>query len=561
MDNYAIADQLSLLSKLMDIHGENAFKAKSYASAAFALEKLPQEVASLPKEKIATIRGIGESVGSKIWELVQTGELQALQQLIAATPEGVLQMMNIKGLGPKKIFTLWKENNIDNIDALKEACQQNTIAALKGFGEKTQQSILAAINFQESNAGRYLYAQIEPFAEALHEKLESAFKEESFTLTGAYRRQMDVIESLEWITTTSIGDLKKFFDDDAYEILKEEDSVLLIRANKMISLQFYSCTQNDFAQQLFITTGSDVFIEACKSLPNWQSINECKSEAAIFDVLQLPFIPPYQRETANIITIAQQGPLPQVVQGSDIKGLIHSHSQWSDGGYTIEAMATELVKQGFEYMVISDHSKAAFYANGLSEERIKAQHKEIDALNKKLAPFKIYKSIECDILNDGTMDYSNDVLSTFDLVIASIHSNLQMTEEKAMQRLLGAISNPYVTVLGHMTGRLLIKRKGYPVNHTAVIEACAQNNVVIEINASPQRLDMDWHFIDEAIRKKVMLSINPDAHTLDDFRYIKYGVLTAQKGGLTNAHNLSSLNRQQFEAYITNRKKEKGLIP
>ena len=239
--------------------------------------------------------------------------------------------------------------------------------------------------------------------------------------------------------------------------------------------------------------------------------------------------------------------------------MIHSHSNWSDGANTVEEMATELISRGFEYLVLSDHSKVAVYANGLSEERIREQHRYIDELNNRLQPFRIFKSIECDILNDGSMDYSNEILSTFDLVIASVHSNLKMNEEKAMSRLLKAIENPYTTILGHMTGRLLLSRNGYPVDHEKIIDACAANHVVIEINAHPRRLDIDWKWIDYAIRKKVLLSIDPDAHALEGFDDIKYGVLAAQKGGLTKENNLSSFSLKAFEIFLSERKKLKGL--
>ena len=284
------------------------------------------------------------------------------------------------------------------------------------------------------------------------------------------------------------------------------------------------------------------------------------TEARIFEAAQLAYIPPYLRETSAIIQKAKApASFENLIQTNEIKGLIHSHSNWSDGAYTIEQMASALIDLGFEYLVISDHSKAAYYANGLTEERIKEQHKYIDELNKKFAPFKIFKSIECDILSDGAMDYSNSVLSTFDLVIASIHSNLVMDEEKAMKRLLGAITNPYVTILGHMTGRLLLRRKGYPVDHKAIIEACAANDVTIEINAHPNRLDIDWRWVESALEKGVRLSINPDAHTIEEFQNIKYGVLVAQKGGLTKERNLSSMSLNEIESFLQKRRAAKGL--
>lgn len=560
MDNYALADQLTLLSKLMDIHGENAFKTKAYAAAAFALEKLPQQAADLSKEKISSIKGIGESAGKKIIELLETGELKALQQLLAQTPEGILEMMNIKGLGAKKIHTLWKGLGLDSIEALQHACEQNKIAEQKGFGEKTQQNILEAIRYQQENRGKYLYAQVEDFAEALQAKLTATFSGHKTERTGAFRRQLDVIEVLEWLTTIRHGDLKMFFNAPEFQLVSESEQALEYLANNLIKLKFHLTTETDFAIQHFVTTGNAAFVTACKNSSSWDNIKEAKTEHEVFKKLGLQFIEPPLRETAEIIIQAQNNTLPNLIQVADIKGLIHAHSNWSDGGYSIEEMAQECIRCGFEYLVLSDHSKAAFYANGLSEARIKEQHQRIDELNSKLAPFKIFKSIECDILNDGELDYTPDVLQTFDVVIASIHSNLQMTQEKAMKRLLGAITNPYISILGHMTGRLLTKRKGYPVDHKEIIDTCAKNNVVIEINASPQRLDMDWRWINYALQQGVLLSINPDAHSMDNFRYLKYGVLVAQKGGLSKEQNLSSMSLLQLERFVQAQKQKRALI-
>ncbi|MER3471545.1 MAG: histidinol-phosphatase [Chitinophagaceae bacterium] len=552
MDNYEIADQLLLLSKLMDIHGENSFKSKSYASAAFAIEKLPQQIADLPEEKIFQIKGIGESVGKKVMELIKTGELKQLKEIISNTPEGIFEMMNIKGLGPKKIHIIWKELGIDSINDLREVCRTNKISEQKGFGQKTQQSILESIQFNEQNAGKYLYAGIEPFALALQEKLCVEFPEEQLQLTGAFRRQSESIEKLEWVTTISIQNIKRFFDEDGFTIIAEGSEWIEINAQETLVLKFFLATNDNFYQQLFLTTGSEEFLFAWKNTK--QTPDEPKSEEEIFAVNKMSYIPPFLREKETII----HKTIPEVVTVADIKGLIHSHSNWSDGANTIEEMTERLIELGFEYMVISDHSKAAYYANGLSEQRIKEQHNYIDALNRKFAPFKIFKSIECDILADGQMDYSNKVLSTFDLVIASVHSNLDMDEEKAMKRLLGAITNPYVTILGHMTGRLLLRRKGYPVDHKQIIDACADHNVVIEINASPSRLDMDWRHINYALEKGLTLSINPDAHTVDEFGILKYGVLVAQKGGLTKERNLSSYSLSEFETFLKDQRKKRS---
>lgn len=558
MDNYEIADQLSMLAKLMDIHGENSFKSKSYAIAAFSLEKLPQDIASLPADKIFSLKGIGESVGKKILELLQEGEIKALKEILAKTPAGVLDMMNIKGLGPKKIHTLWKELGIDTIEDLKKACLEKRLAEKKGFGEKTEQKILEEINFQEQNEGKVLYAQIETFAEALTLKLKDHFAQDRLAITGEFRRQLEVIEKLEWVTTANKEDLKKFLLKHELNLISEGSAHIAFNVENRIDLHFYCTSEEAFTNRLFETSCSKEFLVAWSNTYPHQE--KATSEEEIFAAANISYIPPYLRENPLIIQKARtKDSFSNIIQANEIKGLIHSHSNWSDGAYTIEQMAKELINLGFEYLVISDHSKAAYYANGLTEQRIKEQHKYIDELNKQLAPFKIYKSIECDILSDGAMDYSNAVLSSFDLVIASIHSNLAMDEEKAMKRLLGAITNPYVTILGHMTGRLLLRRKGYPADHEAVIEACAAHQVVIEINAHPNRLDMDWRWIEQALDKGVMLSIDPDAHTIEEFKNIKYGVLVAQKGGLTKQQNLSSMSRDEFENFLQKRRIAKGI--
>jgi DNA polymerase (family 10) len=555
-DNYTIAEQFSLLAKLMDIHGENSFKSKTYSSAAFAIEKLPQQIASLPQSKIFQIKGIGESVGKKVIEILENGEMNALREYIVNTPSGVLEMMNIKGLGPKKINVLWKEMKIDSIEELQIACEENRIASKKGFGEKTQQGILDSIQFQKESAGKYLYKKVESFAGALTAKLKEKFPNGKLEITGEFRRQLEVIESLEWVTTISSDDLKNYLLNEQIQLVTDRDGRLIVSAEETLLLCFHIVSDKEFYSKVFETSCSEEFWNEWNALTK---PGDHSSEEEIFSYAQFNYIPPYLRESKNILAGSKEKVFNNIVQTSDIRGLIHSHSNWSDGSYTIEEMANELIKLGFEYLVISDHSKSAGYANGLTEQRIRDQHRYIDDLNQKLSPFKIFKSIECDILGDGALDYENKILSTFDLVITSIHSNLDMDEEKAMKRLIGAITNPYTTILGHMTGRLLLKRKGYPVDHKTIIDACADHHVVIEINASPSRLDMDWRWIDYAMEKGLTLSINPDAHTTDEFYNVKYGVLVAQKGALPKSKNLSSFSLKEFEDFLAQMKKLKGI--
>lgn len=559
MDNYQIAENFSLLAKLMDIHGENSFKAKSYAAAAFNIEKLPEQLSKTPHNEIFSIKGIGESTGKKIIELLETGELTALKEIIEKTPPGIIEMLGIKGIGPKKISSIWKEMGIETSGELLYACQENRLKMYKGFGEKTQISIAESIEFYQRNRGHFLYAQVEAVFPQVNNYLQSLFGKGNATVTGSYRRQEYIIEELEFVIVADKAFAKqKMISANPPELLEETETDLLYKLTNGLKLRFYTGTPaND--ERLFVTTGSEEFVAAFRKNFAAVSLNAVDNDETVFQQAGIQYIRPSLREGADIIALAKNNSIPPTIQPEDIKGIIHSHSKWSDGNNTLEEMARAAAEKGLEYLVISDHSKSAFYANGLSEERIKEQHREIEVLNNKLAPFKIFKSIECDILNDGSLDYSNSILSTFDLVIASVHSNLKMTEEKAMLRLLNAIENPYTTILGHMTGRLLLSRNGYPVNHDKIIDACAANNVAIELNAHPSRLDIDWRHINKALEKGMLISINPDAHDITGFADTRYGVLAAQKSLLTKQHNLSSFSLKEFDQYLIQTRSKKGL--
>ncbi len=552
IDNYQIADQFSLLSRLMDIHGENSFKSKSYSIAAFNIEKLPVQLSELPADKISGLKGIGDSTGKKILEIIHTGKLASLEDLVGKTPQGVIEMMSIKGLGPKKINTVWKEMQVETLGELLYACQENRLLLYKGFGAKTQQNVMEAIEFYFRNRGSFLYAEIEKYALDIHSELLKAFSGQMLALTGSFRMQNEIINELEWTSAVPEPSVSEFLKNHNIEKTGVTDSKHQYRGPENVPLVFTFTSTGNFYRQLFNTSCSPEFLEA------WQNkypVTDSASEEEIFSLQQINYIPPFLRENPEIIEKAYASTLPEVIQTSDIKGIIHSHSNWSDGVNTIEEMAKACIEKGFEYLVISDHSKSAFYANGLQEERIREQHKLIDELNNRLRPFRIFKSIESDILNDGSLDYPDQILSTFDLVIASVHANLKMTEDKAMARLLKAIENPYTTILGHMTGRLLLSRQGYPVNTSTIIDACKEHHVVIELNAHPRRLDLDWHYIPEAIEKGVTISIDPDAHSITGYNDVRYGVLAAQKGALTREKNLSSYSLSQFEQFLSIKKK------
>jgi len=559
IDNDYIAEKFSLLSRLMDIHGENSFKTKSYSIAAFTLEKLPSPIAELPPAKMTSIRGIGDAIGKKIVEILETGELRLLQQYIFQTPPGVIQMLNIKGLGPKKIATIWKEMEIESIGELLYACQENRLLLYKGFGEKTQQNVRAAIEFFLQNQGSHLYAEIEPYASQIHTLLQQQFNTEKLSFTGDFSRQLEIVDHLQCVTTITPAAAQSFLTAAGFEEIEGAPALSRFKTPEGIILELLHTTPDTFFSTLFQTSCSGEFLEAFNESTHWDPKEPHPSEESLFAAANLPFIPAYRREQRIVLERAAQHPLTPDIETTDIRAIIHSHSKYSDGSNTLGEMAAACIEKGYEYLVISDHSKSAGYANGLKEDRIREQHAEIDELNHRLAPFVIFKSIESDILTDGALDYSPDILSTFDLVIASVHSNLKMTEEKAMMRLLNAINNPYTTILGHLTGRLLLSRPGYPVDHKTIIDACVKNKVAIELNAHPRRLDMDWRWMSYALDQGALISIDPDAHSIEGYNSIRYGVLAARKAGLTPDRNLSSFNLEKFKAYLAERKKSKEI--
>jgi len=553
MTNNDIADQFALLSRLMDLHGENSFKAKSYSIAAYTLERLPAEAAEMSDAALFAVRGIGESMGKKVRELQTTGKLSALEDIIAATPPGVLQILQIKGLGPKKTAVIWKELGIESVGELEYACQENRLASFKGFGVKTQEAVLKSIEFIRANSDLFLWAEAHGFATSVHQLIMARYPGRLVEPTSELRRQCNTLDRVAFVTDLGAEEVLSVFEN----VTSEKKEVNGLQVTELLlpdrpKLVFFHSSAEQFGQDLFNTTGSDAFVEgfvAKYGLPA-----KAADEAAIFAQFGLQVLHPALRESSEITLRATGTLATPLITPKDIRGIIHSHSKWSDGSNTIEEMARGAMERGLEYLVISDHSQSAYYANGLTPERIAAQHQEISKLNEQLAPFKIFRSIESDILNDGSLDYSEQVLGTFDLVIASVHSNLKMTQEKAMERVLTAIRNPYTTILGHPTGRLLLSRPGYPLDFKLIIEACVKNKVVIEINAHPKRLDLDWTWVGYALEQGALLSINPDAHVVSGMDDVYYGVMSAQKGGLTATGNLSSFSLKEFEVYLANRR-------
>lgn len=557
MNNKEIAKQFNMLGKLMDIYGENPFKARSYSTAAFNIKQLPQGLNDLSKDELFRIPGIGAAIGNKILEMRTTGSMHVLDELITKTPPGILELAGIKGIGAKKIHDIWFKLGVEDPVELLYACNENRLIHLPGFGKKTQENIKTAIEFYLLQKGSYLFKQ----AEEIAMELEKEFREKinsPIEITGSLRRHEETISQLEFIIAGNAKDISRNLSGVKNITPERKETEKLIYKNTDgLKIIIYPSEQNLFANKLFMTTGSDDFIRSfCRDHPDIAG-TFYQDEQEIFSKAGMQFIPPCLRESSEIIKIARSQAIPEIIVPADIKGLIHCHSTWSDGNASIASMAQGCIERGLEYMVISDHSKAAFYAQGLTEQQVMKQHQEIEMLNKKLSPFRIFKSIECDILADGNLDYDQDLLATFDLVIASIHSNIKMPGEKANQRLLKAISNPYLTILGHMTGRLLLSREGYEVDFEKIIDACAERNVVIELNANPRRLDIRWQWIPYALKKNVLISVNPDAHSVEEIDNNRYGVLAAQKAMVTKHQNLSSFSLGQFESFLARTHKKK----
>jgi DNA polymerase (family 10) len=549
MTNDEISEIIKLYARLYELHGGNPFKIKSYHAASFKIDKTAVPLAGKSEEELEQLDGIGKSLASKIYEINATGSFEELNDLLQETPEGVLQILQIKGLGPKKVQVIWKELGIESIGELLYACHENRLAQAKGFGLKTQEAVIKSIEFATANAHKFHYATVEQKAIELLTELTKLPQVAKVSFAGALRRKCEVLDELEFVVAGNHV-AASIEQSNLFENLMAEEDVIRGKLHS-ISVKIYTCAAAEFPLKLFTTTSAPAHLQL---LPPINTHTDYTSEEEIYHSISLPYIEPELREGTTEVERAKSNQLPRLIELSDLKGSLHNHSTWSDGLNTLEEMALACRSMNLEYFGICDHSKTAFYAGGLKEDQIIAQHKEIDELNKKLAPFKIFKGIESDILGDGSLDYSTEVLATFDFVVASVHSNLKMTLEKAMSRLLPAIENPYTTILGHPTGRLLLVREGYPVNHKKMIDACAANGVVLELNAHPYRLDLDWRWIDYALNKGVKISINPDAHNTDGFHDMHYGICVARKGFLTKEMCFNAMNLEEISAYFAQRK-------
>ncbi len=522
MSNEDIIDVLGITAKLMELHDENSFKTKAYANAAYKLSKLRYDFQGKTKEEIESIEGIGKGISTKIFDLINVGSIPEFEDLVARTPPGVIAMLGIKGLGPKKVRQLWLELQLESVGELLYACNENRLTTLKGFGEKTQMQVKQAIAFKTSNEKKFHYAAIEKPVIELIEHIRNSNIGIQIAAVGQIARKCEVIDKIELLT-----DLSDNLDLRAYD------------HHLPLLVDYIFCAPSEFVYKFVELTSTTEHLDKINFLSLEKK--DFETETQVYNTLGLQLIEPELREGLSEVALAKENRIPSLITLSDLKGVLHNHTTYSDGVHTLEEMADYCKSLGYEYLGICDHSKSAFYAQGLSIEKVIQQQLEIDRLNTTFSGFKILKGIESDILNDGSLDYPDEILKTFDFIVASVHSNLKMDELKATTRLTKAIENPYTSILGHPTGRLLLSRMGYPIDHKKIIDACAANNVSIELNAHPYRLDIDWRWIPYCIEKGVMISINPDAHHKEGFHDMYYGVCAGRKGMLDKNNCLNAL--------------------
>ncbi len=565
---------LDEIAVLLEISGENPFKSRAYQNAARNLEKLDTDFINLVKEKkLSEVKGIGEAINKKIGELVETGRLAYYELLRSSIPPGHLEMLKIAGLGPKKIHALYEQLGIKTIGELEYVCHENRLVELQGFGKKTQDNILAGIEKLKLYRERRLYAEVATDARALLSMLIDNKDVSRVSLAGSLRRSAETVKDIDIVASSAVAEeIAGYFASlpQVAGVSAKGNTKVSVILQTGINADLRIVADQEFPHALMHFTGSkehNTFLRG-RAKDLGLKINEyglwrggvnivCQSEEEIFSHLNLPYIQPELRENMGEIEAAEKGNLPVLVDDNDIRGIFHVHTNFSDGAHTLESMVGAARKMGMQYIGISDHSQSAYYAGGLKREEIEKQHKLIDDLNEKYAPFYIFKGIEADILPDGSLDYTDDILGSFDFVIAAIHSNFNMSEEEMTSRIKKALQNQYTTMLAHPTGRLLLAREPYAANIQEIIDTAAGYGKVLELNANPQRLDLDWRHCIYARKKGVKIAINPDAHSTAGLADISFGIKIARKGWLAAGDCLNCLSLIEMKKYLSSKKNYK----
>lgn len=584
MTNQFVAAKLREVSQLMQLAGENKFKVIAFDRAAQIIETLNSDISEHIKNKTLTeIKGIGNSIAEDIYTLADTGKMPVLEAFREKVPPGLIEWLNISGLGPKNIYKIHKEFNISTIAELKERLEDGSVATLPRMGEKFAAKILKSISWMEAFEERCRIDEATVIAEDIINSLKNEAGVQRIELAGSLRRSLETIGDIDILIAAESNYIEDLFDvftthKRVVEVLGRGETKSSVRTTdgRQVDLRIVEPAQ--FAAALMYFTGSKAhnIVLRQRARNRGMALNEYgiykltekgetdfdqpipfTDEASIYKLLDLNFISPQLREDQGEFEIFEEHKSIALVQESDIRGVIHAHSTWSDGKFTIRQMAEACMERGYEYLGISDHSKTAAYAGGLSADDIKRQWEEIDLLNEEFKNtgknFVVLKGIESDILADGSLDYEDEILEGFHFVIASVHQSLEMPRESMMERMRNAITNPYTRILGHPTGRLLLRRNGSDLDLNELVELAARHNTAIEINANPRRLDLDWRYGNKARETGMMTSINPDAHKITDIDYIKYGVKIAQKGKYDKARVLNTKSVEEVMAFFKSR--------
>ena len=584
MDKDQVVEVLNSIAVLLELKGENPFKPRAYTNAARALESMSEAMDKVIAEnRLAEVKGIGESIQKKIVELVKTGKLSYYEELKAATPPGLVAMLDIPGVGPKKIKILHDQLGIETVEQLEAACKENKVAELKGFGQKTQTNICSGINRQRAYASKHLISQALPKAEALLDSLRSHPDVIRCSAAGSLRRHREVIGDIDLLASSKNPQTVLDFFSEQPGIMSvlakgETKASILLEGGIQSDLRVVSDAEFPFALMYFTGNKEHNIVMRQRAIERGLRLNEyglfrsktetrnpkllvaCQTEEDIFKHLDLHYIPPEMREDMGEIPLGEKGPLRRLLEWTDLKGSLHNHSTWSDGHQRPDQIAKAMRELGLAYWGITDHSKASFQANGLEPGRVREQLKEIEEINARLedegTEFRLLTGTEVDILRDGKLDFPDDLLAELDVVIASIHQSFSQSEAEITNRFIKAAQNPYVHILGHLTGRLLLEREGYKVDHRAVIEACAEMGTWIELNANPYRFDMDWRFWPYAKSKGVKCVINCDAHRFEHAGFLRLGAGIARKGWLTKDDVVNTLPLAKLKKELQAKRKK-----
>lgn len=544
--------QINLFADLMEFNGANRFKISAFRGAANTLRRVDGDIENMLQDgSITDIKGIGKGIQAFLYELSDNGVVKELEELSESVPEGIIDILQIRGLGVKKVKLIHETLGVNNINDLAEVCLNNKLSEVKGFTVKSEYSILEEIEKQSNNRLFMRYNRAEHLGAQLRDRLlefESCSKVE---FTGELRRKMEVISKIEIICSISDrenfnSDLDKLYKNNKLVDYKSSE-IVEVELGVNIPIYLILTDEESYVAQLFATTGSEEFLQGVDSIERI----DYENEEQIFKKCNFPFIIPEMREQEYWNAPEKLRTNSNLVK-DDFNGLLHFHTTQSDGANTLLEMAQGALEFGYKYLAVCDHSKSAFYANGLTEERVIKQKGEINSVSNELG-IRIYHGIESDILKDGSLDYSDEFLHNFDFVVASVHSIFGLPEDEMTSRIIRAIENPHTDVLGHPTGRLLLARDSYRLDIKKVIEACAANDVTIEINASPHRLDLDWRNIYYARELGCKFAINPDAHSVKGIEETVFGINTARKGGIQNNEVINSYSESEFEEYLKRR--------